>query len=74
MKSVVSIKVVCFCIKIIVKLIRPKFDFHRYHLFSLEVPQPTGPCARSALGLVSWAAHARPKKPYLRMSNFDLAF
>ena len=77
--QVVLIKVVHYCIKIIVKLVRPKFDIHRYHFLSLEVPQPTGPHARALAVRSAYLAglrvrRARPKKPYLRMSNFDLTF
>ena len=58
---------------------RSKFDIHRYHFLSFEVSQPAGPRARArAMRSVYLAGlraqRARPKKAYLRMSNFDQTF
>ena len=59
--------------------VRSKFDILRYHFLSFEVTQPAGPRARARAMHSAYLAglrarRARPKKTYLRMSNFDLTF
>ena len=48
--------------------VRSKFDIHRYHFLTFEVPQPAGPRARArtmrSAQLASLRVRcARPKKP-----------
>ena len=75
--QIVLIKVVHFCIKMIVKLIRPKFDIHRC-VFLGRAHRARSPASLAertararARGPVGWGT-SKVKKWYLCMSNFGL--